>query len=163
MIDFNVGDWENLDELDTDELIRELRPDAERAMKVALVRFEGIIKETLSGIRSGRTYRVSRTGRLHVASAPGEPPAVQFGNLRNSVGHSGPNWSGNTVSGEVGPGLGQRPTGGQPDASKSYARRLELGGVDSRGVRIEARPYMAPSAVKAEPVIESIFRTELGS
>jgi hypothetical protein len=163
VIDFNVGEWQNLTELSADELINELRPDAERAMKEALVRFEGIIKEALTGARSGRSYRVSKTGRLHVASAPGEPPAVQFGNLRNSVGHSGPNWEGAIVSGEVGPGLGQKPRGGVPDPSTSYARRLELGGVDSRGVMIEARPYMAPASVKAESVMEDIFRRALGA
>lgn len=162
MMDFNVGDWENLDQLAEDAL-RELRPQGERAMKTALVRFEGIIKETLSGARSGRTYRVSKTGALHVASAPGEPPASLFGNLRNSVGHSGPNYAGGIISGEVGVGLGQAPSGDDPDPSKTYARRLELGGVDSRGVMIEARPYMAPSAVKAEPVIDAIFRRMVGS
>jgi hypothetical protein len=158
MINFDAGKWQNLDEISADSLMKELRVPAEQAMKMALVRFEGIVKETLTGARSGRTYKVSQTGALHVASAPGEPPAVRMGNLRNSVGHSGPRWEGGTVSGEVGPGLGQAPSGDDPDPSKSYARRLELGGADSRGIMIEPRPYMAPSGLKAEPQMELIFR-----
>jgi hypothetical protein len=39
----------------------------------------------LSGNRSGRTYRIPGTKRTYVASAPGEAPAVQFGDLRRSI------------------------------------------------------------------------------
>lgn len=45
--------------------------------------FEGFLKRTLTGVRHGRLYR--RGSRVHVASAPGEPPAVDTGFLRNSV------------------------------------------------------------------------------
>ena len=40
---------------------------------------------TLSGNRTGRTYRVPGTQVTYTASAPGEAPAVQTGQLRNSV------------------------------------------------------------------------------
>lgn len=163
MINFTAKDWENLDSLDSDEMLKEIKPQAEAVMVTALLRYETIIKETLSGGRSGRTYKVSKTGVLHVASAPGEPPAVLMGALRNSVGHSQPVWDTWVLSGEVGPGLGQPPEAGQPDPAKSYARRLELGGVDSRGVMIEPRPYMAPSADKAEPQVDLIFRNAMES
>jgi hypothetical protein len=145
-------------------MLDEIRLEAEAAMKTALVLFEGEVKKTLTGSRSGRTYKVSKTGRLHVASAPGEAPAVLMGNLRNSVGHSGPEWDGRyTIQGEVGPGLGQEPTGDSPDPGKAYARRLELGGADSRGTMIEPRPYMAPTGQRVEPRIEAIFRDRVGS
>lgn len=162
MINVGPGEWEGLEGL-SESLLQEIRPEATIAMKEALVRFEGIIKETLTGARSGRSYKVSKTGRLHVASAPGEPPAVLFGNLRNSVGHNGPTWNRWTVFGTVGVGLGQAPGGATPDPSRTYARRLELGGIDSRGVMIQARPYMAPSAVKAEPIIGALITRRLGS
>jgi len=43
------------------------------------------VLETLSGNRTGRTYKVPGTQVTYTASAPGEPPAVQTGQLRNSV------------------------------------------------------------------------------
>lgn len=157
------GEWENLDELDAEELLSELRPVAVKAMKDSLLLFERTIKLKLTGTRTGRSYRVSKTGALHVASAPGEPPARLFGNLVNSVGHSDPEWKGMTLEGEVGPGLGQKPKGGEPDPSKAYARRLEFGGTDSRGVKIEARPYMEPSVQDAEPKMQDLWKRRLGS
>jgi len=38
---------------------------------------------SMEGAKHGRIYRVGK-GRYHQASAPGEPPAVDTGNLRNS-------------------------------------------------------------------------------
>ena len=37
---------------------------------------------SMEGPKSGRSY--SRGGKLHIASAPGEPPAIDTGNLRAS-------------------------------------------------------------------------------
>lgn len=41
--------------------------------------------KTLSGNRTGRIYKVPGTQVTYTASAPGEPPAAQTGQLRNSV------------------------------------------------------------------------------
>lgn len=158
MIQFADGRWEGLDGMG-EEAMREIRPEAERVVLQASLVLEGTIKRTLTGKRSGRTYKVSRTGRLHVASAPGEAPAVQFGDLRRSVGHSDPEWEGWTVGCEVGPGLGQAPGAGRADPGEGYARRLEWGGTDSRGTYIAPRPYMEPSAQKAEQPMDVIFRS----
>lgn len=168
--------WEGIEGLG-DQVLYELRPGAEAAVLTAALYLEGTIKTKLSGARSGRTYQVSRTGRLHVASAPGEPPASLYGNLRNSIGHTSPEWDGWTISSEVGPGLGTRPLGGRGQDPKKYAERLEWGGVhivprDVRVyisgagwrlvkggtiIRILPRPYMAPSEVEATPAIERMF------
>jgi hypothetical protein len=156
MFDIPAGRWEGLDGMG-DELLREIRGEAEGNVLAAVVYFASEIKVTLSGPRTGRTYRVSRTGALHVASAPGEPPAVLSGNLRNSIGHSTPTWEGQTVSAEVGPGLGQPPAGGLPDPATTYARRLEWGGVDRRGIRMLPRPYMEPTAIRVAPVLERML------
>lgn len=43
------------------------------------------VLETLSGSRHGRRYRVPGTRRFYTASAPGEPPAVRLGRLRQSI------------------------------------------------------------------------------
>ena len=151
-----AGEWANLQGLG-DDILREARPRVEHVMKQALVYFEGAIKKKLTGKRSGRTYKVSKTGALHVASAPGEPPAVLTGNFRNSVGHSGPTWDSYSVGGEVGVGLGAKPAGGEQDPGETYARRLELGGIDSRGIMIERRPYIATTADEVEAVLTDLF------
>jgi len=45
---------------------------------------EGEIKRSMDEPKSGRTY-VKRGGQVHVASAPGEAPAVDTGNYANAV------------------------------------------------------------------------------
>ena len=57
--------------------------------------------KTLSGDRTGRTYRVPGTQVTYTASAPGEPPAVQTGQLRNSIA-TNVYTEGRSVKGEVG-------------------------------------------------------------
>lgn len=42
--------------------------------------------EKLSGPRTGREYTVPGTNTTYTASAPGEPPAVRLGELRQSLG-----------------------------------------------------------------------------
>lgn len=44
---------------------------------------EAEIKLSFSGPKSGRPY--NRRGRIHIASAPGESPAVDTGFLSNSI------------------------------------------------------------------------------
>jgi hypothetical protein len=149
--------WEGLSDLG-DEALNEIRPRAEFTVKRVLLYIEGELKKTLTGRRSGRRYKVSRTGRAHIASAEGEAPAVLFGALRNSVGHDGPNWdmASGSVGGEVGVGLGTRPADPAHDP-QAYAVRLEYGGTDKRGVRIGPRPYMAPTMLRVEPVVQQMF------
>lgn len=176
MLDIPAGRWEGLDGL-SDEAIEELRPKAEHTVKRALVYAEGEVKQTLTGPRSGRAYQVSQRGPLHIASAPGEAPAVLFGNLRNSVGHNGPAWDGLTVGGEFGVGLGVRLRGRASKGDQpSYALRLEFGGVHTvretvrvridgqwrtvkagTVIRILPRPYMEPTVQRIAPVIERMF------
>ena len=162
------GEWENLDELDADELLKEIRPDAEAAVFEAALHMANAVKRTLTGTRSGETYRVplrkNSRGALrdHVASKPGEPPAVLYGSLRNSVGNSKPTWFGPySVSAEYGPGLAQGPKAVR-DAARAYARRLEYGGGDSRGVYIAKRPYMEPTQQRETPKVERILARVAG-
>ena len=155
MIEF-TGSWTGLEGLG-EEALAELRPKAERAVMKALLLYQRELKKTLTGKRSGRKYKVSKKGKLHIASAPGEPPAVLFGNLLKSVGVTPPKWDGNTIEGEVGIGLGVKPAGGVHDPAKTYARRLEFGGSDSRGIYIAPRPYLEPTSIRVEPQIEAIL------
>lgn len=168
MIGVESTSWQNLDAVDAETLLAEIWTEGRIATKEALVLLEGEVKKTLTGQRTGRTYKVGKRGlgsgtREHTASAPGEPPAVLFDNLRGSVGHEGPHERPWGFEGSVGPGLGQDVANEEKDAANSYARRLDLGGVDSRGVRILPRPYMEPSEQRARPRIDSLFERLLGS
>lgn len=156
MIGVRSEDWEGLEGMG-EEMLRELKPKATKLMWDAGTRFQAELKTKLSGKRTGRTYRVSKTGRLHVASAPGEPPAVRLGALRNSMGFSKPKWERWMIAMEVGSGLGIGQEKGSP--AEAYARRLEFGGISFHPwpIKIAARPYMAPTAQKMDPIIQRIF------
>jgi hypothetical protein len=93
----------------------------------------------LSGERHGRTYRVPGTNRTYVASAPGESPAVQTGDLRRSVTVNPPVWIDGTISSEVGSKLEKAPM-------------LEFG---TRNM--QARPSLAPARDDALPVITQLI------
>ena len=149
--------WQGLEGMG-DDMLRELKPKAERLMWTAGTDFQTALKLKLTGKRSGRTYKVSKAGRLHVASAPGEAPAELHGPLRNSMGFSKPKWKRWVLEMEVGSGLGE---GGRGKKHPAYARRLEFGGIDSRGVMIKARPYMAPVALEMDPKIQRLFEARL--
>ena len=146
MLEFKGGEWRNLERLAADALLDELRPLAANAVRRVSVYLASEEKITLTGARHGRAYKVSKTGAMHIASAPGEPPAVLFDNLRGSVGATEPEWdvARVTVSSTVGPGIAQAP-GLAVDPARAYARRLEWGGVDSRGVNCVGERFLSPS------------------
>lgn len=170
------GGWEGLEGMSI-QLLAELTRDALDAVDDAALYLQNEIKHTLTGQRTGRAYRVTKTsvstalvgprqrgrkakGRLHIASAPGEAPAVLFGHLRNSIGRTPAELvDGNTVQAEVGVGLGRTKSN---EIAPNYARRLEWGGVDSRGVRILPRPYMEPTVVRTQPIIDAMLEKGVG-
>lgn len=65
----------------------------------------------------------------HVASAPGEPPAIDTGNLANSMAHQ-----------MIG------PTEGEVTVGAEYSVELEMG-----AARIAARPFLGPAVEKVWP------------
>lgn len=149
-----------------EEIEAETIDDAKVLVKAGALHMEGAVKEKLSGSRSGRVYRVPLTqSAVHVASAPGEPPAVLFGHLRNSIGHTEPEVRGNMVNSDIGPGLGTgaRAADAADEDPRGYARIMELGGLAGRGhsVRILARPYMRPSFLEQEPVVVGMWERGL--
>lgn len=164
MISFDASEkWEGLEGMGQKEL-EKLRGPCAIAVDRAGLALENEVKRTLGpegGARTGAIYvvppssaqgKTTRGGRRkprknpprHQASAPGEPPAVLFGQLRQSIHHSEPVWDGWTVSTEVG-------------TNQPQSRRLEWGGIDKRGIRILPRPYFAPSVLRAEQQIETIL------
>ena len=164
MIQIAGGQWEGLEGM-TEEIFAAIRPRAEVTFMQALLLAEGELKRTLTGQRTGRTYQVSKTGKPHVASAPGEPPAVLHDRLRGSVNHTEPKWEGDTLSAEWGVG------------PVEYARRLEYGGVSivphdvavqvapgewrvvkaGTVIKTEARPYLEPTEERVRPQIDALF------
>jgi phage gpG-like protein len=123
--------------------IQQMKGDSfERMVKaVNIARNETLV--TLSGNRSGRTYKVPGTSRTYTASAPGEAPAQATGQLRQSVKTS-VDIEGSKIIGIVGSDL-------------PYARRLEFGynETDSAGrhYNMAARPWLRVSCEKATPDI----------
>jgi phage gpG-like protein len=142
MISVLAGRWEGLEGLGESALM-ELVPGVAEVIQRAGRYAVNETKKTLSGPRSGRVYKVSRTGRLHVAAAPGEPPAVLFDRLRQSIAFTF-RWDGLTAIVEIG-------------SNVVYAAIQEWGGITSRGVRIPAHPYFEPTMLRVEPVIDQMF------
>jgi phage gpG-like protein len=60
-------------------LTRQLRSRSERLVSETALSIEGRIKQSMAEPKSGRTYGG------HVASAPGEAPAIDTGALANSI------------------------------------------------------------------------------
>ena len=182
MITVNASEWEGLKGMG-EEILREMKPKAERLMWNAGTKFQAALKMKLTGTRSGKQYHIwsgtpGSDGPLYTASAPREAPASPTGNLRNSMGFSKPRWEGWTISMEVGSGLGLDQKAN--DISKSYARRMEYGGSHTTPktvpvkfsdgwrmvkagtvIKIEARSYMAPVSLEMEPVLQRLFEAGL--
>jgi HK97 gp10 family phage protein len=90
----------------------------------AATEFETLVKTSMQGGKSGAVY-----GR-HQASAPGEPPAIDTGNLINSIRHEAEDGGFTQVI----------------SANAEYAQHLEYG---TR--KMAPRPYMRPAAEKIRP------------
>lgn len=111
-----------------DELIRKLRSIKSKvgngmsqvALSGAFV-LEGFVKQSMQEGHHGRVYR--RGGKAHQASAPGEPPAVDYGHLLNSIGSS-------VIDDEA----------AQVATNSEAAVHLEFG-----TARMAARPFMRPA------------------
>jgi len=95
------------------------------------------VTEILRGAKSGQIY--SRGGKSHQASAAGEYPASDTGNLASNI----------NVQIQTG-GLS-----GTVESKAGYSSMLEYG-----TSKMAARPFMQPSAERARPYIRKKF-TEL--
>jgi hypothetical protein len=107
-LNFNLRIRNNIPQVEAD-----LARAAQDAITKATLLLETEVKKTLSGERTGRSYKIPHTNRRWRASAPYQAPAVRLGNLRQSYTHriEGHGW--NTI-GYVGNPL-------------EYAEHLEYG------------------------------------
>jgi HK97 gp10 family phage protein len=99
---------------------------------------EGFVKQSMNEGHHGRIYR--RGGRVHQASAPGEPPAIDFGNLLNSINSELVEASAEFAVAEVG-------------TNAEYAPPLEYG-----TATMAARPFMRPATDEHEGEIAEAMR-----
>ena len=75
------------DDFALEQLMNDPHGPVGRDLEERAIRGEAAAKRLLSQHGTGRIYAKSRPRRVHQASAPGEPPAVDLGHLRASVGH----------------------------------------------------------------------------
>lgn len=121
----------------SDSVINKLETMTEKMMFGAAHEVRKEILRTLQsppGSRSGRTYRVPGTQQTYTASAPGEPPARQFGHLANSI-DAVVIREGKSVKGVVGTDL---------------IKGLQL---EKGTSKMAPRPWLEPSFKKAEPKV----------
>lgn len=109
----------------------QLTADLERALRGAVMETALAVEATAkveiqTGAKSGRVYK--RGSKSHIASAPGQAPATDTGNLVNSIA---------TAEGTTG-------ISAVVAVNAEYAEVLEFG-----GIHMKARPFLAP-AVRSE-------------
>lgn len=95
------------------------------------------VKSILNGPKTGRIYK--RNTITHQASAPGEPPANDTGNLARNI-------TATVVS----------PNEAIVNSGAAYARHLEYGTTN-----IAQRPYMRPALMNNEKFINDTIREQV--
>lgn len=136
----------------------------EKGLVAAGIFLVGKTSRLISGQGSGNVYEVRggeriipwetdarprgrARGPIHVASAPGEPPAVLFGKLRQSLAFRVENEG--VLSGVV----------LRVGANVPYAARLEFGSADGD---FEPRPFLRPTLKRNFRKVMSIFAKQAG-
>ena len=122
----------------TKEVMHSMEQTASKRMAEAVNVVRNTVLETLSGTRSGRTYKVPGTQRTYTASAPGEPPAQATAGLRQSIK--------GTVEGEG------RKVIGKVGTPLDYGKHLEFG-----THRMKPRPWLKISFEKSLSKVKSIL------
>lgn len=120
---------------DTPELLQKIEAAIGRFVKKGAAYIEGQLKSSMAEPKTGRRYGT------HVASAPGESPAVDSGNLTGSITQIFPS----TLEARVGTPV-------------EYASYLEDG-----TSRMAPRPLWAPTAKESLPTLEKMLKQEVGS
>lgn len=105
------------------EIAAKLSREAAKITEKTALRIEETAKTSMAGPKSGRMYGA------HRASAPGESPAIDTGNLANSIGTESLGGASHIVY-----------------AGTEYALSLEFG-----SPRVAPRPFFGPAASQAEP------------
>jgi HK97 gp10 family phage protein len=105
------------------EIARKLPHETRAVVAVALSDIETGVKLSMREAKSGRFYRRG-ADRIHLASAPGQAPAIDYGHLIDSIQQK----------------LYTTVIGGEVFTNSEYAEPLEFG---TR--KMAPRPFMAPA------------------
>ena len=125
----------------------------ERGLKIVMVELQIELREKLSQVGSGAGYFGGSKGKgyFRTRSAPGEPPAVDTGTLRNSVQSKPQYVAGTGMTSIVLAGL---VAGVNKDAR--IPRWLEYG-----TSRMKARPFIAPSLEAIRPSVAGTISDQM--
>ena len=125
----------------------------ERGLKIVMVELQIELREKLSQVGSGAGYFGGSKGKgyFRTRSAPGEPPAVDTGTLRNSVQSKPQYIAGTGMTSIVLTGL---VAGVNKDAR--IPRWLEYG-----TSRMKARPFIAPSLQAIRPSVAGTISDQM--
>ena len=116
------------------------------AMKKAAFVVEADVKKHFTLLGSGRTY-----GK-HIASKPGEPPAVDTGILRASV-MSEVKIKGSEITGKVGPDIEHIKEKTEAGTDVEYGLYLEVGTKN-----MQPRPFLRPALRRMKNKISRVFK-----
>ena len=125
----------------------------ERGLKIVMVELQTELREKLSQMGTGAGYfgGAKKLGFYRTRSAPGEPPAVDTGTLRNSVQSKPQYIAGTGMTSIVLAGL---VAGVNKDAR--IPRWLEYG-----TSRMKARPFIAPSLEAIRPSVAGTISDQM--
>ena len=121
---------------------KKLSVNVKKNVLIGVIRATGIVEDTVqTSIKNKGTGRVyKRKGEDHIASAAGQPPATDQGNLANNITTSIKSKSNGSVIGQV-------------ISSAKYSKSLEFGTTN-----MQARPFMQPALNKNKSKIIKIFK-----
>jgi len=128
-----------------------------KRMKLATAELKRETLKTFQGTRSGRTYYVPGTHKQYTASAPGEAPAVATGAGKDSI-REALSGSGHKVRGHVGTAMGYAFNPVTHEDAARYMAMLEFVGRNRDGSSRAARPWLRPSAKRANPKVKTVLR-----
>ena len=125
----------------------------ERGLKIVMIELQTKLREKLSQMGTGAGYfgGAKKLGFYRTRSAPGEPPAVDTGTLRNSVQSKPQYVAGTGMTSIVLAGL---VAGVNKDAR--IPRWLEYG-----TSRMKARPFIAPSLEVIRPSVAGTISDQM--
>lgn len=138
-IDLKISNLQSFNRKMEKVLDKGVRKEAIKRMERATSIVRGTaINDIQRGVKSGETYEKYRPRRTHIASAPGQAPATDTGQLVSSIS-TRVKTAGRKVIGEI-------------VADAPYAEALEFG---TRNMM--ARPFMQPALQKNTRKIKKIF------
>ncbi len=122
------------------------------AMKKAGFMLERYIKKHFTVPGTGRQYKRTKSGKVHRASKPFQPPSVDDGILKSSIANTVKK-EGSGVVGEVGTDIDYIRAHSDAGTDVNYGLYLELGTIN-----MAPRPFLRPALKKNEAIIEAIFK-----